>query len=242
MRRPSGLPLSQRARCLAAVAAFILVAIALVACKSATEPTQAPVDSNTVTESFSVQGANYAQGTTSSAAASGASSRTSTGATGGGATGGGSSLATVAPANPTEKPDPTPAPGTTWPKKVGEFAKEFKKPVWYPTFVPNGFNLDSVDVVEFDPGSGLVCSIVFTDGAKVVQFTQGSPTNRSYDLVSVAKVPWGGAIADVVHEIPADTSSPITIVYSAGGNFAELSGEVSAEDLKAIAASMKQVK
>lgn len=150
-------------------------------------------------------------------------------------------LATATTANPTKRPDATPVAGTTWPAKMVTFAKAFGKPVWYPSYVPSGYVLDSIDVVEFDPGSGLVCSVVFTNEKTAVQFTQGSPTNRTYPIVSLGKVAWGSAQADIMHQDPANTQSPYMIVYSSGGNFAEVSGDAPTAELKAVAASMKLV-
>jgi hypothetical protein len=134
------------------------------------------------------------------------------------------------------------APAGIWPTKVGVFSQAFKGPVWYPKSVPSGYAVDSLDVVEFDPGSGLVCDIVYLKGEKVIQFTQGSPKTRDYEIVSVGKVPWGNKTADVVHQDPADNTTPIVIVYSKGGTFAELTGDASEAELKAVAASMVAVK
>lgn len=146
------------------------------------------------------------------------------------------------PATPAAKPKPVAA-KPAWPAKVAAFAKSFKKPVWYPQAVPKGFKPDSVDVVEMDPGTGLVCDVVLLRDGKVIQFTQGSPTVRAYEFVSAGKVPWGTkGKADVVRQDPADPKSPIIIVFQKDGNLAELSGDVSPEALKAIAASMVLVK
>ena len=133
-------------------------------------------------------------------------------------------------------------PAGIWPARVGSFALSFKGPVWYPKFVPKGYKIDSLDVVEFDPGSGLVCDIVYLNGDKAVEFTQGSPKSREYEIVSVGKVAWGTEKADIVHEDPSDKTTPIIIVYNHGGNFAELTGDASDADLKAMAASMVAVK
>ena len=108
--------------------------------------------------------------------------------------------------------------------------------------MPTGYKFDSLDIVEFDPGSGLVCDIVFTKGDKVLQFTQGSPKNRDYEIVSAGKVPWGTGTADIVHQDPADQSTPVMIVYNKGGNFAELSGDVSTRSSRRSPTSMVVVK
>ena len=135
-----------------------------------------------------------------------------------------------------------PAPQGSWPKKVGTFAANYKKPTWYPTYLPKSFGIDSVDVVEFDPGTGLVCDIAFTHGNDIIDFTQGSAKARSYEIVSIGKVPWGDQQADVVHEDPGDPTTRKMIVLSNKDGLAELSGSVSFEELKSVAASMMPVK
>jgi hypothetical protein len=135
-----------------------------------------------------------------------------------------------------------PAPKGTWPEKVGSFAATYGKRVWYPTYIPKSFVIDSVEVIEPDPGTGLVCDLAFTRGEDYVVFTQGSEKARAYDIVSVGKVPWGDQQADVVHEDPSDTSTRKMIVLSNADGLAELSGSVSFEELKSVAASMVPVK
>jgi len=135
-----------------------------------------------------------------------------------------------------------PAPQGSWPAKVGEFAANYKKRTWYPTYIPKSFAIDSVEVVELDPGTGLVCDIAFTRDKDYVVFTQGSEKARAYDIVSVGKVPWGDQQADVVHEDPSDTATRKMIVLSNADGLAELSGSVSFEELKSVAASMMPVK
>lgn len=134
------------------------------------------------------------------------------------------------------------APVGPWPAKLGSFAKAMKYTVWFPKALPTGYKLDSVDIVELDTGTGLICDMAWVSNDKVVEFTQGSPKERDYPIDSVGKVPWGTATADIVHQDPADKSSPVIIVYSKGGNFAELQGDPSLDELKAIAASMVVVK
>jgi hypothetical protein len=147
------------------------------------------------------------------------------------------------PATTAVKPvKPKPAVPAIWPAKVGRYAKSVKSPTWYPRSIPAGYKVNSLDIVEFDPGSGLVCDMVFLKGDKALMFTQGSPKNRSYGIVSVEKVPWGTETADVVRLDPADPTSPAVIVYNKGGNFAELQGDLSLAELKAIAKSMVRVK
>jgi hypothetical protein len=139
-------------------------------------------------------------------------------------------------------PSTKPGVATVWPTKVGTFAKNFKGPVWYPKYMTAGYKLDSLDVVEFDPGSGLVADIVYLNGEKTIGFTQGSPATRDYEIVSVGKVAWGTEQADIVYEDPEDTTSPQMIVYSKGGNFAELYGDAGIGELTKVAASMVPVK
>jgi hypothetical protein len=137
---------------------------------------------------------------------------------------------------------PAPKVKTAWPVKVGAFAKSFNGPVWYPKSIPKGYKTDSMDIVELEPGSGLICDIIYVSGEKSLGFTQGSPKTRDYEIVSTAKVPWGTETADVVSEDPSDPASAQMIVYSKGGNFAELYGDASLAELKAMAASMVAVK
>ncbi len=136
----------------------------------------------------------------------------------------------------------SPAPGKVWPAKVATFAKNFKGPVWFPATVPAGMKIDALDVVELEPGSGLICDIVWYDGKNPLMLTQGSPKSRTYEIVSIGKVAWGWDTADVVHEDPTDPTTAKMIVYTKDGNLAELSGVVDFETLKAVAASMVPVK
>ncbi len=153
----------------------------------------------------------------------------------------------------TGTPPPTGSTGTTpgqtkpsaptiWPTKLGQFARVVNSPIWYPKTLPAGWKLDSVDVIELDKGTGLVANIIFLKGDKGLVLTQGSPKQRSYDIVSAGRVPWGSETADVIHQDPSDPSSPVIIVYNKGGNFAELQGDPSAEELKAIAKGMVLVR
>ena len=137
---------------------------------------------------------------------------------------------------------PTPAAPAVWPAKVGTFAKNFKKPVWYPKYLPKGYKLDTLDVIEMDTKTGLVCDIVYLSGEKALVFTQGSPTDRDYDIVSAGKVAWGSDKADIMYQDPEDPASPAMIIYSKGGTFIELQGDPSLDELKKVAASMVLVK
>jgi hypothetical protein len=133
------------------------------------------------------------------------------------------------------------APTGSWPKKVGEFAANYKKRVWYPAYLPASFVVDSIDVVELDPKTGLVCDTTFTHGDDDIVLTQGSAKVRAYEIVSIGKVPWGDKQADVVHEDPNDTTTRKMIVLSNKDGLAELSGSVTFEELKTVAASMMPV-
>jgi predicted small lipoprotein YifL len=148
----------------------------------------------------------------------------------------------VTPAPAPAKPAEPAAPKGPWPAKVGTFSVKFKGQVWYPTKLPAGMKVDSLDVLEFEPGSGLVCDIVFLAGENEIDYMQGSAKTREFDIVSIGKVPWGTATADVVYEDPEDTTSPKDIIYNAKGTLCELYGGSSFEELKAVAASMVLVK
>ncbi len=140
---------------------------------------------------------------------------------------------------------PNPGPnrnGASWPETVTAFAASFGRASWYPAYVPKAYSLRSLDVMEFDPGTGLVCDAIYSNGSKGIEFVQGSPKARQYDIISAGKVPWGSGTADIVYEDPSDTTSRPTIVLNRDGNLAELSGDVSFEELKAIAASMVSVR
>jgi hypothetical protein len=147
--------------------------------------------------------------------------------------------ATVTPTAPAQ-----PAVPTLWPTKVGTFAKSFKKGAWYPKYVPKGYKIDTVDIVEMGTKTGLVCDVIFLAGEKALIFTQGSPTERGYEVVSAGKVAWGssGAKADVMYQDPEDPESPPMIIYSAGGTFIELQGDPNLAELTKVAASMVPVK
>jgi hypothetical protein len=134
-----------------------------------------------------------------------------------------------------------PAPQGAWPAKVGEFAANYKKRVWYPTSVPKTFGSPSVDVIELDPGTGFVCDIAFTQGSDAIVFTQGSAKARAYDIVSLGKVSWGDQQADIVREDPSDPTTRKMIVLSNADGLSELSGSVDFNVLKEVAASMKPV-
>jgi hypothetical protein len=137
---------------------------------------------------------------------------------------------------------PKPAAPAIWPAKAATFAKNFKKAAWYPAYVPKGYQTDSIDIVEMGTKTGLVLDIVYLNGDKVLQFTQGSPTDRKQDIVSAGKVPWGTDTAVIMYQDPEDSSSPPMIIYSKGGTYIELFGDPSLAELKKVAASMVPVK
>ncbi len=125
---------------------------------------------------------------------------------------------------------------------MATYARNVKFPVWYPKTLPAGYKLDTVDIVEFDPGTGLVCSLVFLNGNKALVFTQGSPKAHGYPITSAGKTAWDGQRADVMYQDPADKTTPPMIIYNSGGNFNELQGDPGLADLKKVAASMVLVK
>jgi hypothetical protein len=151
----------------------------------------------------------------------------------------------VTPTEPAPSVTPPVAPPTAtgdWPAPVRTFASKSKAPVWYPTALPKGMKLDSVDVFEIEPGTGLVCDTFFAAGELVIDLLQGSPSSREYETESLGKVPWGTETADVVYEDPSDTAGPKMIVYRSKGTLAELTGGATFEQLKSVAASMVLVK
>ena len=87
-----------------------------------------------------------------------------------------------------------------------------------------------------------MCDAYFIAGDHDLDLLQGSPNARQYEILSIGKVPWGTETADVVYADPEDTTSPKMIVYNGKGNLAELTGEVTFEQLKSVAASMVLVK
>jgi len=129
-----------------------------------------------------------------------------------------------------------------WPANVSKFAANVKSPVWFPKTVTSGYKIESADIVELDKGTGLICSIVWVGGDKAIVFTQGSPKQRSYPVESEGKVAWGTEKADIMRFDPEDPESPWVIVYNKAGNFAELQGDATLDELKAVAASMVPVK
>ena len=238
MRRSSHSSVTQPAWRIFAIAVLVCSGLSLGACRSRSravlQSSDVPVEAGTVQASMPVDSQPPTTSATTPTPNAGAVAAPGAGTSG---------ISASTPQAPqTSQGNAKKAPVGIWPQKVGSFSTSFKGPVWYPKHIPAGFKIDSLDVVEFDPGSGLVCDIVYLNGDKVVQFTQGSPKTRDYEIVSVGKVPWGTETADVVHEDPTDKTTPIVIVYSKGGNFAELTGDVSDAELKAIAASMVAVK
>ena len=135
----------------------------------------------------------------------------------------------------------TPSNGKPWPRKVAIFSQDSGLPAWYPAYLPAGFDIETIDVVELDQGAGLVCDILFLNGDKAVTFVQGSPTNRRYAVDSAEKTPWGDQTAAVVRIDPSDPASPSMIVFEKDGTFVELGGDIPLDELKKMAASMKAV-
>lgn len=222
MRRVFASPRIRRAAGIAVIASFTLALLGVSGCTSVnsvnTETKDVVESTGTVQASMTTEPPTYAPSSTA------------------GATGTVQAPGLAAPAAPGAKAAPT-----VWPTKIGTFARSFSGPVWYPKYIPKGYKMDSLDVIEFEPGSGLVADIVYINGEKTLGFTQGSPTTRDYEIISVGKTPWGTQTADLVYEDPEDTTSPQMIVYVNGGNFAEVYGDVSIDELKKVAASMVPV-
>lgn len=135
-----------------------------------------------------------------------------------------------------------PGPSGFWPEKVGRFSASFEGTTWYPSELPDGFAADTVDVIELEPQTGLVCDVAFFKGEDAIVFTQGSALARQYDIEPVGTVAWGDATAQIVYEDPADTTSAKMIVFSEEGALCELSGTVDFAVLEAVAKSMTRVK
>lgn len=135
-----------------------------------------------------------------------------------------------------------PGPSGFWPEKIGRFSASFEGTTWYPSELPEGFAADTIDVIELEPQTGLVCDVAFFKGEDAIVFTQGSSLARQYDIEPVGTVAWGVTTAQVVHEDPTDTTSARMIVLSEDGALCELSGTVDLAVLEAVAKSMTRVK
>lgn len=138
----------------------------------------------------------------------------------------------------------TATPKGAWPATVGTFAREFQKPVWYPTYLPAGYKLDTTYLIEFAPDGSLMCEVVFLNGDSQLVFDQGSPVGRDYEIVSTGKVAWGSAgdKADTMSSDTEDPEAPPMIVFSKDGNLMELQGDPSLDELKKVAAGMVLIK
>ncbi len=237
MRRHSHAPARTRVAHLTLIALAALLLLSTAGCKASSN---SPI--------IEFRGTNVATGTVQAPMANAATSAPAPDSSAG------SVVPSSAPSVPTQQ-NPSAAPAqapmqnsgqapqsSVWPAKVGQFAANFKGPVWFPKTIPTGYKVDSIDVVEFDPGSGLVCDAVWLNNGKVLELMQGAPKNRSYPITSAGKVKWGTDTADVVKQDPTSASSPVSIVYSKGGTFAELSGDLTLDQLKLVAASMVAVK
>jgi len=141
----------------------------------------------------------------------------------------------------TAVPAPT---GGEVPAIVKDFAKKYDGDVWYPSALPSGMLLVDPYVDELEPGSGLVCDLLFAAGSTEIGLLQGSPTTREFEIESLGTVPWGtgGTKADVVLEDPEDSASPKMLVFKGKGTLVELYGGTGLDQLKTIAASMQLVR
>ncbi len=77
-----------------------------------------------------------------------------------------------------------------WPEKVGRFSVSSEGATGHPTDRPDGFEIDTVDVIELEPETGLVCNVVLLKGNEAIVFMQGSPLARQYGIDPVDTVPW----------------------------------------------------
>jgi hypothetical protein len=228
-----------------ALACVLLVSAA--GCKRKNTPiiefVDAPVSAPTVEATMSVQPSSTPSASTSSSAAAPTGKVTVPGSKGNDITLKGSNAPPAAGTveAPMKKQAPTNK-NTLWPTKVATFHLNYNGEAWWPKSVPAGYKIDSLNVVEFDRGSGLVCDTIWVSGGKMVELIQGSPKNRAYSYTSSGKTAWGTGTADVVRQDPSDLTAPVTIVYNKGGTFAELSGDLTLTQLKAMAASMVPVK
>lgn len=113
---------------------------------------------------------------------------------------------------------------------------------WYPTYVPTGFVLESIETTELDPANrtGLVCDVIFANGARKIVLSQGSPVARDYEIVDIDTVAWGSAEAWTM-DADGDPGGAQFIVYADARNLGELRGDVSIDELKKMAASMRPV-
>jgi hypothetical protein len=134
------------------------------------------------------------------------------------------------------------------PKEFVEFAKAIKKnwspdpvKVWYPSYLPNGFKFKTLETTTIAEGMGPVCDVVFANGKSEIWLSQGSAVCRDYEIVPIETIPWGTDTADTMDAEVENDSKKVFIVYAGFQNLGELSGGVSNQELKKIAASMKEV-
>jgi hypothetical protein len=111
---------------------------------------------------------------------------------------------------------------------------------WYPKYLPAGFKLASIETTVLAPGSGPVCDVIFASGTAQIYLSEGSPVMRDYEIVPLETVPWGTASASRMDN-DGEPGGDQSIVYTDPRDMGELSGDVSMDELKKIAASMVTV-
>lgn len=111
---------------------------------------------------------------------------------------------------------------------------------WYPTYLPKGFTLSSVDASGLKDKAVFACGLVFSNGNRQIHLSQGSPAQRDYEIVPLATVPWGSEQAFAM-DLDGQPGGEQFIVHEDAVNLAELQGDVSLAELKKIAAGMKAV-
>jgi hypothetical protein len=146
-------------------------------------------------------------------------------------------------------PEPGSVVSTFAPRAFLDYALEFaaypySEPTtgtaWYPTYLPDGFELASVETTTLGEGLSDVCDIVFAKGGSNIVLSQGSAVMRDYEVVPISTVQWGTDHAWTM-DSDGEPGGRQFIVYWDPRNLAELSGDVSISELKQMAASMRPV-
>jgi hypothetical protein len=160
----------------------------------------------------------------------------------------------LAACSPAARPGPQPeSPRSIAPVVPAEFvtfaealqAYQYSTPTtgtaWYPTYLPPGFALGSVETTGLAEGAAPVCDVMFVRRSAKIFLDQGSPVLRDYQIMPIDSIPWGSAAANAM-DADGEPGGAFIIVYSDSRNLAELSsGDVTADELKRIAASMQPV-
>ena len=111
---------------------------------------------------------------------------------------------------------------------------------YWPTYVPAGFALESVETTTLGESPGPICDVVFKKGELMITLTQGSPVMRDFEITATDHVPWATGTAVV---LPSDPEQGLRewIVYDDQRNLADMGGDVPLSELRKMAASMKPV-